>query len=133
MQITGLDQQAKLNKLVLVVDDEERIARFIRVSLSLSGYDVVTAGSGEDALELLKSIKPDIVLLDVFMPDIDGFAVLQHIRACKKCGRVPVIIFSARNSLAEKAMSLGANDFMTKPFRPDELAMRIAGILNHTS
>jgi DNA-binding response OmpR family regulator len=110
------------------VDDEPRILRFVRLSLSASGYDVLVASGGEEALHMAASEKPDLMILDIFMPGLDGFAVLQKLRdreATTGCNRLPVIVFSARSSVSEQAMSLGASDFITKPFLPDELAEKI--------
>jgi len=111
---------------VLIVDDEARILRFLELKLKVAGYDVVSAASGEKALTLARSEKPDIVLLDIIMPGIDGLEVLQEIR---KFSQVPVIVFSARSGNTEKAMKLGANDYVAKPFSPDELIMRVNTLL----
>jgi len=111
---------------VLVVDDDAKILRFVRTSLTLAGYEVVTATTGEEALQLQKSKKPDVMLLDIFMPGMDGFEVLRRLRATSE---LPVIVFSAHASAAGEALGLGANDFLAKPFMPDELAKRIEHIL----
>jgi two-component system, OmpR family, KDP operon response regulator KdpE len=103
---------------VLVVDDDVKILRFLRSSLTLAGYDVATVTSGEEALKLVESDKPDIMLLDLFMPVMDGFEVLERIRSASE---LPVIAFSAHISAADRALCLGANRFLSKPFRPDEL------------
>lgn len=113
---------------VLVVDDDVKILSFVRISLRLSGYQVITAVSGEESLELLESAKPDLMVLDVFMPGIDGFEVLRRLRIVTG---LPVIVMSAHSSASEEALSLGANDFLAKPFRPDELVQRIKVLLNH--
>jgi DNA-binding response OmpR family regulator len=112
-------------KRVLVVDDDPRILRFIRATLRLVGFDVLTTTSGEEALLLVESAKPDVILLDVLMPAIDGFEVLRRLRVTS---RVPVIMASAHNSTAEEAFMLGANDFLSKPFRPDELVKKIKAL-----
>jgi two-component system KDP operon response regulator KdpE len=111
---------------VLAVDDDVKILRFLRTSLKLSGYKVVTATSGEDAMDLIKSEKPDIMLLDILMPGIDGFEVLRRLRTTSK---LPVIVISAHASAAEEALKLGANDFLTKPFMPDACIERIRSLL----
>ena len=113
---------------VLVVDDDVKILRFIRSSLTLAGNVVITTTSGEEALELLDSGKPDIMLLDIVMPVMDGFEVLRRVRAVSE---LPVIASSAHVSAAEEALRLGANDFLAKPFIPDELVKRIKTLLNH--
>jgi DNA-binding response OmpR family regulator len=113
---------------VLVVDDDEKILRFISSSLRLAGYDVCTATCGEEALQLLESKKPQIMVLDILMPVMDGFEVLERLRLVSK---LPVIAISAHASNAAQALSLGANGFLAKPFRPDELQKRIKALLYH--
>jgi DNA-binding response OmpR family regulator len=107
---------------VLVADDDPRIVRFIRLKLTASGYQVFTATSGAEALELVAREKPDIMILDVIMPGIDGFEVLQKLSALSD---LPVIVFSARPDNGPKALSLGASDFLVKPFDIDDLVGRI--------
>ena len=111
---------------VLLVDDEERIIRFTSLVLKTSGYKVITSTTGEKAIKLAQSNKPDIIVLDIFLPDMDGFEVLKKLRSFLD---TPVIAFSARSSVAEKALSLGANDFLAKPFIPEELVIRIKALL----
>lgn len=123
---SGADYRA----CVLVVDDDVKILRFLRTNLTLAGYKVVTATSGEEALRLQESEKPDIMLLDILMPVMDGLEVLRRLRAVSE---LPVIAFSAHASMAEEALRLGANDFLAKPFRPDELVKRVKTLLNHKS
>jgi DNA-binding response OmpR family regulator len=110
---------------VLVVDDDEKILRFLRSSLGLAGYDVCTATCGEEALQLLESKKPQIMVLDILMPQTDGFEVLKRVRPASK---LPVIAISAHASNAEQALNLGANVFLAKPFRPDELIQKIKAL-----
>lgn len=114
---------------VLVVDDDPRIIRFIRASLMAHGYDVLTAINGEEALEVVKMNTPDIMLLDIRLPVKDGFQVLQELRTFSS---MPVIAFSANSSVSKQALSLGANDFISKPFTPDEMITRTRAILNRT-
>ena len=111
---------------VLVIDDEVRILRFTSLALKASGYEVITSATGKTAVELAESIKPDIILMDIFLADIDGFELLKKIRSSSD---VPIIAFSARSGIANEALSLGANDFLTKPFIPEELMRRIEAIL----
>lgn len=113
-------------KRVLVVDDELSILRFVKTSLSLAGYDALTASSGEEALRLTRTENPDIVILDIFMPSMSGYEVLREMR---KFTDVPVVIFSASRSAYEKAMEYGADGFISKPFKPADLARKIEGIL----
>ena len=113
--------------MVLVVDDDIRILNFIRLRLRLAGYNVITATDGEEALKLIDSKKPSIMLLDVVMAPMDGFEVLRRLRMVSE---LPVIAMSAHSSTAAEAISLGASDFMSKPFQPDELVKRIKVLLN---
>lgn len=113
---------------ILVVDNDLKIIRFLRTSLALAGYDVVAATNGEEALRLQESEKPDIMLLDILMPVMDGFEVLRRLRAVSG---LPVIAFSAHTSAAGEALRLGADDFLAKPFKPDELVKKIKALLNH--
>lgn len=111
---------------VLVVDDNPRVLRFIEIGLKLHGFDVLTTVSGEEALSLVKSSPPDIILLDIIMSGMDGFEVLRGLRDFK---RLPVIAFSASSDNYYEAMQLGADDFITKPFDPDDLMRRINTLL----
>jgi|WetSurMetagenome_2_1015567.scaffolds.fasta_scaffold177416_1 DNA-binding response OmpR family regulator len=113
---------------VLVVDDDPKILKFIRVGLTLAGYMVITAASGEEALKFLEAEEPDIIVLDIVMPVMDGFEVLRLARAVSG---IPVIAVSARASTAKEALHLGASDFLDKPFRSDELVKRIEVALHH--
>ena len=116
----------KIKAIILVVDDDVKILRFLRTSLKLSGFEVITASSGEEALEFCKSEKPDVMLLDILMPGMDGFEVLRRLRSFSD---LPVIVISAHASAAEEALNLGANDFLAKPFMPDECIERIGSLL----
>ncbi|MGH2728689.1 MAG: response regulator [Actinomycetota bacterium] len=113
---------------VLVVDDEPQIARALRVALSSRGYDVRTAGNGETALDLVASAPPDVVLLDLGLPGIDGVEVVRRLRGWS---RVPVIVVSVREGQTDKvaALDAGADDYLTKPFGMDELLARIRAAL----
>jgi len=115
-------------KRVLIVDDEPRILRFVSISLVAHGYEVMTATSGLGALELITSQQPDIMLLDMVIPQMSGLEVLQKLRSFS---RLPVIAFSANSSLSQKALEMGADDFLDKPFMPDELLRRMEAILEH--
>ncbi len=118
---------AKVTKRVLLVDDERAILKILSIKLRISGYDVITAQGGEEALDLIGSACPDIMLLDVIMPGMDGFEVLQKLRAVSE---LPVIVLSARPENAQKALSLGANDFLAKPLDVNEMINRIERLLD---
>ena len=110
--------KAEKGQCVLVVDDHPKVMKFIEIDLKLRGFQVICASCGEEALELVKSAKPDIVLLDIVMPGMDGFEVLRKMRDFTP---LPVIAFSASPGNQDSAIQLGANDFIPKPFDPDEI------------
>jgi DNA-binding response OmpR family regulator len=111
---------------VLVVDDQSKVLRFIEIDLKVRGFEVITTTSGSQALELVKSREPDIMLLDIIMPGMNGLEVLDKLRDFTQ---LPVIAFSASPENYHDAMRLGANDFVTKPFQPDEMANKIKSFL----
>lgn len=113
-------------RLIVVVDDHPHVLRFIEVDLKLRGFKVITTTSGEEALELIRLKKPDMMLLDLIMPGIDGLEVLRQLRAFSL---LPVIAFSATSEKRESAIRMGANDFLTKPFHPEELDRKIEALL----
>jgi len=110
--------------LILAVDDQELVLKLLRVNLSLEGYHVVTASNGMSALELLEEYEPELVILDIMMPGLDGFQVLNLIR--QRCN-VPVIMLTAKceETTLRDALVLGADDYITKPFSILELAARV--------
>jgi two-component system KDP operon response regulator KdpE len=120
-----MDAKGKKQR-VLVVDDHPKVLRFIEIDLKIRGFEVVTTTSGNQALELVKSAGPDIMLLDIVMPGMDGFEVLRKLRDFTQ---LPVIAFSASPGNYHEAMRLGANDFVSKPFQPDEMASKIEALL----
>jgi CheY-like chemotaxis protein len=113
---------------VLIVDDEPRILRFVSLSLVAEGYEVMTASSGSQALELVTSQQPDIMVLDIKMPRMNGFQVLEKLRSFS---RMPVIAFSTESFFSRKALDVGANDFLEKPFMPEYLVGKIETVLGH--
>lgn len=119
------------NRLILVVDDEERMARFIRLNLEHDGFQVVEAYRGLKAIQALRDAMPDLVLLDVMLPDIDGFEVLRMIR---EISPVPVIMLTAKGEEDDRVrgLELGADDYVTKPFSPRELVSRVRAVLRRT-
>ena len=118
--------------LVLVADDEPRITKLVALTLHDEGFRVVTAGSGEEALKKAEEVRPDIVLLDIVMPDLDGIEVMRQLREWRP---VPVILLTAKGSTSDKAkgLDLGADDYVAKPFHPDELAARVRAVLRRAS
>ncbi len=113
---------------ILLVDDEPDLRRMVRRYLQAEGFDVADAANGETALVALKNSLPDMILLDIGMPGMDGFAVLQEIR---KTSEIPVIMLTARAEEIDRVMGLtiGADDYITKPFSPRELVARIRAVL----
>lgn len=117
---------------ILVVDDEPQIQRFLKPALTAAGYAVIEAGTGADALKALATTAPDVVILDLGLPDVDGKDVIANIRGWS---RIPIIILSARDQESEKiaALDLGADDYVEKPFGIGELTARIRNALRHAS
>jgi two-component system OmpR family response regulator len=114
---------------ILVVDDEENI-RFLLVSaLSHFGFDVHAAASGQEAMQMVESVRPDLVVLDVMMPDVDGFAVLRRLRAARDM--TPVLFLTARDGTDDlvHGLTLGADDYVKKPFSLEEVVARVRTIL----
>jgi two-component system KDP operon response regulator KdpE len=118
--------------LILVVDDEPAIVRLVRTALQADGYAVITAGRGEAALEILEDQRPDLVVLDLMLPGIDGDETLRRIRSMNQ---VPVIMLTARAGDADRLKGFhgGADDYVTTPFNPDELAARVAAVLRRSA
>lgn len=116
---------------ILIVDDEPRIRDFVRMNLELEHYHVEEAGTGLEALEKVRHTLPDLVILDVSMPEMDGFEALRHIR---EVSTVPVIMLTVRQGEADKirGLDLGADDYLAKPFSPPELLSRIRALLRRS-
>ena len=112
---------------VLIVDDEPRIIKFLNLKLKSSGYEVLTASNGAQAIAQVRAQEPDLLVLDVVMPGVDGFQALKQIRTFSA---VPVIILSARETNVDKikGLAMGADDYLAKPFNPDELVARIEAV-----
>ncbi len=119
---------SEVHPLILVVDDEVRIIRFVRLNLEMEGFRVIEAHNGLEAVEQVRSKMPDLVILDVLMPEMDGFETLEMIR---EFSDVPVIMLTVRNSEDDKVRGLdaGADDYITKPFSPRELVSRVRAVL----
>ncbi len=117
---------------VLVVDDEPQIRRALRTALTGHGYEVETADDGEATLMLLAARAPDVLVLDLVMPGVDGFEVLRRVR---EWSRVPIVVLSARGQERDKvtALDLGADDYLTKPFGIAELLARVRAVLRRAA
>ena len=117
---------------ILVADDEANIRRILETRLSMQGHEVLMACNGAEALELFRGSEPDLVVLDVMMPELDGFAVVERIRAQSE---VPIILLTALGDVADRitGLQLGADDYMVKPFSPKELEARIRCVMRRAS
>ncbi len=117
---------------ILVVDDEASIRRILETRLKMVGYEVMTSADGEEALEAFAKFTPDLVILDVMMPKMDGYGVTKEIR---KNSETPIIILTALGDVSERitGLELGADDYVIKPFSPKELEARAKAVLRRTS
>ncbi|MDD5085151.1 MAG: response regulator, partial [Candidatus Omnitrophica bacterium] len=117
---------------VLIVDDEKSIRKFLYVSLSSYGYNVSEVQNGKEALEEVTGFRPDVIILDLGLPDIDGVKVIEEIR---KHSQVPIIILSIRDRQENKveALDRGADDYLTKPFGVEELLARLRSVLRRAT
>ena len=113
---------------ILIVDDEKGLVRLMRMNLEHDGFEVIEANNGAQAMDRLRATIPDLILLDVMMPDVDGFTVLKMVR---EVGPTPVIMLTAKGEEEDKirGLELGADDYVTKPFSPRELTSRIRAVL----
>ncbi|MHB1930995.1 MAG: response regulator transcription factor [Acidimicrobiales bacterium] len=121
---------------VLVVDDEQAIRELVGMGLRYHGYEVTAVASGRDALEDVRNARPDLVVLDVMLPDLDGFAVGRRLRQLDRAGmRLPIIFLTARDTTEDKVegLRLGGDDYMTKPFSVEELLARVEAVLRRTA
>jgi two-component system alkaline phosphatase synthesis response regulator PhoP len=119
-------------KRILVVDDEIYIVHILEFSLTMEGYDVLTASDGEEALKLIDSERPDLVVLDIMMPKLDGYEVCRRLRDDEQFQGLPVILLSAKGRPVDREAGLdaGADDYITKPFSPRKLVEKIRVLLN---
>jgi two-component system, OmpR family, alkaline phosphatase synthesis response regulator PhoP len=117
---------------ILVVDDEPHIVNLIRLTLSGEKYEVFSAYSGNEALNLAKQIVPDLIILDLMMPNVDGYQVCEELRKDAKTMNTPIMILSAKSQLVDKfkSINVGADDYMVKPFDPEELVKRVRVNMN---
>lgn len=117
---------------ILIVDDEESIRSLLRLTLVRAGYDVLEAGSGEEGITMIETQKPDLVLLDVMMPGMDGISVCKQIRQLPTMNTTPVLMLSARRDARsrEQSKQAGANGYLTKPWNSDELLWYVGEALS---
>lgn len=117
---------------ILVCDDDELLTELLQFRLAAKGFDVVVAGDGGEALDMVRKAPPDAVVLDAMMPGIDGFEVLRRLREDSSTRDIPVIMLTARKGERDivEALRLGASDYLSKPFIPDELSARLVRLLS---
>jgi two-component system OmpR family response regulator len=121
---------------VLVVDDEEHISEMVAMGLGYNGFEVERAASGRAALAAAETRRPDLIVLDVMLPDLDGFEVTRRLRQVEGAGRrVPIIFLTARDTTADKieGLRLGSDDYVTKPFSIEELIERVKAVLRRSA
>lgn len=118
-------------KKIILAEDNSTLSLLLKFRLEKEGYDLFMAVDGKEAVELIESQQPDLILTDVMMPFVSGLEVISHVRN-KLNSEIPVIVFSAagQEEMVLKAFNLGANDFMGKPFSPNELVIRVKKLLN---
>ena len=125
------EEEEDSRQKILVADDEASIRRILETRLKMVGYDVIVAEDGEEAVELFNKVNPDLVVLDVMMPKMDGYGVTREIR---RNSDVPIIILTALGDVSERitGLELGADDYVIKPFSPKELEARVKAVLRRT-
>ncbi|MCU1395840.1 MAG: response regulator transcription factor [Ilumatobacteraceae bacterium] len=137
--VVGKVQQMETGRtkpLVLTVDDEEHITELISMALGFNGFDVQRAASGRAALAAVEAHRPDLILLDVMLPDLDGFEVARRLRQDHRSGsNVPIIFLTAKDTTTDKVegLRLGVDDYVTKPFSIEELIERVKAVLRRSS
>jgi two-component system alkaline phosphatase synthesis response regulator PhoP len=116
---------------ILVADDEEDVRDLVSYRLTRSGYHVIGAGDGEEALRLASEHAPDLMVLDVMMPRLDGYELTRRVRAEESLRSIPVILLTARSQESDvgRGFEVGADDYLKKPFNPDELVARVRAVL----
>ncbi|MCU1386823.1 MAG: response regulator transcription factor [Ilumatobacteraceae bacterium] len=129
-------ETGRAKPLVLTVDDEEHITELISMALGFNGFEVQRASTGRAALAAVEAQKPDLILLDVMLPDLDGFEVARRLRQDHRSGSaVPIIFLTAKDATADKVegLRLGVDDYVTKPFSIEELIERVKAVLRRSS
>jgi two-component system phosphate regulon response regulator PhoB len=124
-----------INKRVLVVDDEEDILELLSFSLSKEGFEVSCAPTGEEALKKVPSVSPEIVLLDIMLPGIDGLEVARRLKTDSSTRNIPIVMLSAKGEESDivKGLELGAEDYITKPFSPKVVSARLRAVLRRAA
>lgn len=123
-----------MNK-ILVIDDDEAINELVKVNLELSGYDVLCANDGIKGFALAKQELPDLIILDIMMPDVDGYTVAKRVREYEPTKNIPILMLTALNMLEDKVkgFDIGVDDYLVKPFEMEELLVRVRALLKRTN
>ncbi|MBD1937653.1 response regulator transcription factor [Microcoleus sp. FACHB-68] len=131
MKETSIRDQRRL----LLIDDDPNLILLVKDYLEFRGYEVITAENGREALEILEQENPDMIICDVMMPEMDGYAFVQHVRQDPKTNWIPVLFLSAKGQSQDKVKGLntGADVYMVKPFEPEELVAQVESSLKHTN
>ena len=119
---------------ILVIDDDHAINELIKINLELQGYEVIQAFNGIEGFAKVKQEEPSLIILDIMMPEVDGFTVAQRVRQCPDVAETPIIMLTALSQLNDKVsgFNIGADDYLTKPFEIDELLVRVRALLKRT-
>ena len=119
---------------ILIIDDDLAINELIKINLELQGYNVVQAYNGTEGFALAKQEQPAVIILDVMMPEVDGFTVAQRIRQCDSISETPIIMLTALSELNDKVngFNIGVDDYLTKPFETEELVVRVRALLKRS-
>src|SRR5579859_6851876 len=128
MEMLTTDERQRTDTRLLVVEDEPNILELLSASLRYAGFDVVTAAAGTEAVQAAQRHRPDLIVLDVMLPDMDGFDVIRRLRGG---ARIPVVFLTARDATEDKirGLTLGGDDYVTKPFSLEEVIARIRAVL----
>lgn len=120
---------------ILVIDDDEAINELVKINLELFGYEVITAKDGIQGYALVKQEKPDLVVLDVMMPEVDGYTVAKRIRENQQTNHIPILMLTALNMVEDKVkgFDIGVDDYLVKPFEMDELRVRVRSLLRRAN
>lgn len=123
-----------MKKKILIVDDDADIVDLLKAILEMKGYEIIEAFDGREAIEKAYERKPDLILLDIMMPVMDGWEVCQRLKACKKTSHLPVAIVTTRDGRSDRkrAVKEGVADYITKPFQPDDFMQRIKRVLKES-
>jgi len=132
VQNMEIQHEVQDQEKILVADDEASIRRILETRLKMVGYEVITAADGEEALDAFSKHNPDLIILDVMMPKLDGYGVTREVR---KTSEIPIIILTALGDVSERitGLELGADDYVIKPFSPKELEARVKAVLRRTN